>query len=90
MALSKNLHNALIEFVGSLKEDDPNAPYAEKAVTKLRHAETDGVGVYEDVAFQVLEGLFDLQRQNDPNAPSEHRAVGLTDGGSGSEGMSTS
>jgi hypothetical protein len=70
MALSSNLHNALIEFVGVLKDDDHNKPYAEAAVRELRHAETDGLAEYEDAAFGLMQGLFDLQRQHDANAPS--------------------
>lgn len=65
MALSKNLHNALIEFEASLQDTDPNKPYVTGAVRELRHSETDGLAAYEDKASETLQSLFSLLRMHD-------------------------
>lgn len=81
MALSRSLHDALKEFAASLGDEDHNKPYALAAVRELRHAETDGLAEYENKASEILNGLFDLQRQHDPDAPSDRAVSDTGEGG---------
>lgn len=77
MALSNALHEALREFTDTKKGGQSQRALAD--LMDLEDASHRGLAEHEDVAFGILERLYELQER--------HAVAGVTDKGKGSESL---